>query len=208
MMVKGKGREGVQAFDLKKHEKRAYIDASERLHKDDAGYKSAENKSLVFYVVFVAIFALAIRLFIFEPIRVDGPSMESTLFNNEKMFVDKMSYWFRQPKYGEIVIVYYPNYSIPAVKRVIGLPGDTVAVLDGTVYVNGVAIDESSYWNDYIYRDMPPFKVPDRCIFVMGDNRNNSMDSRHLLAVGPIPYYRIVGKARAVVWPISNFRPL
>ena len=207
-MVKGKGRDGVQVFDLKKHEKRAYNDASERFHKDDEGYKNAESRSLFFYVVFVAIFALAIRLFIFEPIRVDGPSMESTLFNNEKMFVDKVSYWFQQPRHGEIVIVYYPDYSIPAVKRVIGLPGDTVAVLDGTVYVNGVAIDESAYWNDYIYRDMPPYQVPDRCIFVMGDNRNNSLDSRHLLAVGPIPYYRIVGMARAVVWPLSNFRPL
>lgn len=198
----------MQAFELKKREKKAFLDASERFHKADEGYKSAENRSLFFYVVIIAVFALAFRLFIFEPIRVDGPSMESTLFNNEKMFVEKASFWFEGPKHGEIVIVYYPNYAVPAVKRVIGLPGETVAVKDGSVYVNGTAVDESAYWNGFILGDMAPVTVPENCVFVMGDNRNNSLDSRNLLMVGPIPYCRIIGKARAVVWPISNFRTL
>lgn len=198
----------MQAFEVSKHEKRAFLDASERFHKDDEGFKSAENRGLFFYVVVVAVFALAFRLFIFEPMRVDGPSMESTLFNNEKMLVVKASYWFEEPKRGEVVIAYYPNYPIHVVKRVIGLPGETVTIKDGAVYVNGAAIDESAYWNGIILGDMAPFTVPDNCVFVMGDNRNDSLDSRNLLAVGPIPYYRIVGRTRAVIWPISNFRTL
>ncbi|HWS28680.1 MAG TPA: signal peptidase I [Clostridia bacterium] len=198
----------MQTSELPKREKRAFLDASAWFHKDDEAYKSAENRSLFFYVALVAVFALAFRLFIFEPIRVDGPSMESTLFNNEQMFVEKANFWFEAPKHGEIVIVYYPGYTIPAVKRVIGLPGEAVAVTDGAVYVNGAAIDESAYWNGFILGDMAPVTVPENCIFVMGDNRNNSKDSRDLLEVGPIPYYRIVGRARAVIWPVSNFRPL
>lgn len=193
---------------LSRHEIRQFLDASERFHKDDTSYKKAENLSFFIYVVLVVVFALALRLFLFEPIRVDGESMINTLHNDEQMFVEKMSYWFRAPKRGEIVIVYYPDHTVSCVKRVIGLPGETVAVQDGAVYVNGKQLDESMYWNDYIFGDMAPVTIPENSIFVMGDNRNFSSDSRDLLFVGPIPFNRIVGRATSVIWPFDAHRAL
>ncbi len=193
---------------LSRRERTRFLEAAEQLHKNDEGYKKAENISFFIYVMLVVVFALSLRLFIFEPIRVDGSSMINTLLDGEQMFVEKVNYWFNPPKRGEIVIVFYPDHTVSCVKRVIGLPGETVAVKDGAVYVNGEALDESAYWNDYIYGDMAPFTVPEKSIFVMGDNRNDSLDSRDLLGVGPIPYYRIVGRAIAVVWPFSAYRVL
>ena len=194
--------------ELTRRERREFLDASERLHKNDDGYKKAENFSFFLYVVMVVVLALALRLFVFEPIRVDGESMVNTLLNDEQMFVEKVSYWFRAPERGEIVIVYYPDHTVSCVKRVIALPGETVAVQDGAVYVNGAPLDESAYWNGYIYGDMAPVTVPENSIFVMGDNRNFSSDSRDLLRVGPIPYNRVVGRAAAVIWPFSAFHAL
>lgn len=194
--------------NLSRRERMRFLDAAEQLHKNDEGYKKAENISFFIYVMLVVVFALSLRLFIFEPIRVDGTSMVNTLLDGEQMFVEKVSYWFNPPKRGEIVIVFYPNHTISCVKRVVGLPGETISVKDGAVYINGEPLDESAYWNDYIYGDMDPVTVPENSIFVMGDNRNDSRDSRDLLGVGPIPSYRIVGRATAVVWPFSAFRAL
>lgn len=193
---------------LTRRERMRYLEAAEQLHKNDEGYQKAENTSFLLYVLLVVVFALSLRLFIFEPIRVDGSSMISTLLDGEQMFVEKVGYWFTEPKRGEIVIVFYPNHTVSCVKRVIGLPGETVSIMDGAVYIDGEPLDESAYWNDYIYGDMQPVTVPENSIFVMGDNRNDSNDSRNLLTVGPIPYYRIVGRASAVVWPFSAFRAL
>lgn len=193
---------------LSRRERMRFLEAAEQLHKNDEGYKKAENISFFIYVMLVVVFALSLRLFIFEPIRVDGTSMVNTLLDGEQMFVEKVSYWFNPPKRGEVVIVFYPDHTISCVKRVVGLPGETVSVKDGAVYINGEPLDESAYWNDYVYGDMDPVTVPESSIFVMGDNRNDSRDSRDLLGVGPIPYYRIVGRATAVVWPFSAFRAL
>lgn len=185
-----------------------FLEAAQALHQNDGAYRKSESTGFFFYVLLVVLCALAIRLFVFEPIRVDGPSMEPTLLNDERMFVEKVSYWLEAPKRGEVVIVYYPGYTIPAVKRVIGLPGETVEVSGGAVCIDGKALDESAYWNGYILGDMLPFTVPEQSVFVIGDNRNDSKDSRNLLEVGPIPYARIVGRALAVIWPFSGYRPL
>ncbi|MCE5235979.1 MAG: signal peptidase I [Clostridiaceae bacterium] len=198
----------MKEIKLTRRERKVFFDEAVRLHKADEAYKKADNLGFFLYVTLVVVFALALRLFVFEPIRVDGPSMEPTLFNDEQMFVEKCSYWFRTPERGEIVIVYYPGYTIPAVKRVIALPGETVAVTDGAVYINGEKLDESAYWDGYVLDGIWPFTVPEGSIFVMGDNRNVSKDSRNLLEVGPIPYYRIVGRALAVIWPFSFYRAL
>ena len=123
------------------------------------------------------------------------------------MFVDKTSYLFNEPKRGDIIICYYPNHTASCVKRVIALPGETVCVMDGVVYVNDEPLDESEYWNDYVFYNTWPVIVPEKCVFVMGDNRNESLDSRSA-EVGPIPYNRIVGRARSVIWPLSSFRSL
>ncbi len=139
------------------------------------------------------VLALGIRAFIAEPIRVDGDSMYPTLVHGEHMLVEKVSYWFSEPARGDIIICYYPGYTESCVKRVIALGGETIAVRDGAVYINGAPLDESAYWNGTMPADYGPVTVPDGEVFVMGDNRDESKDSRNP-AVGPIPRHKIVGR--------------
>lgn len=181
--------------------------AESELHKDDAAFKKRENIDFYLYLAIVLIVALSIRLFIFEPVRVEGPSMEPNLWTNERLFVEKLSYLFNTPERGQIVICRYPDERENCVKRVIALPGETVKVSWGRVYVNGEPLDESAYWNDIVYSDMPEVIVPEKSIFVMGDNRNISKDSR-APGVGPIPFGRIVGQAHFVMWPLSHWRDI
>lgn len=156
------------------------------------------------YVLTVVVFALAVRAFLVEPIRVDGSSMTPTLVDGEHMLVEKLSFWTREPARGEIIICFYPGYTESCVKRVIGLPGETVSVKDGRVFIDGDPLDESYYWNDMIYGDTEPVLVGNRQVFVMGDNRNGSKDSRNP-SVGCISSENIVGRVVAVIWPVSNF---
>ena len=169
--------------------------------------KSAKREALEWVLTIVAALAIAfvIRTFLFEPVRVSGDSMYDTLIHNERMFVEKVSYWFERPQRGQIIICYYPNHTSTCVKRIIGVPGDRVAITGGELYLNGEKLDESAYWEDLIWGDMAEITVPEDCVFVMGDNRNDSSDSRSPL-VGPIPYSRIVGRVRSVIWPIEEAR--
>lgn len=149
--------------------------------------------------------AFLVRAFLFEIILVDGPSMQPTLHTDERLAVEKVSRYMGLPERGDIIIVHYSdgtnnNY----VKRVIGLPGETVEVRDGTVYINGEALDEE-YISTQPYADMEPVVVPEDTVFVMGDNRANSMDSR---IVGPIRHDQIVGHAMAVIFPFNEIRSL
>lgn len=186
---------------------KGYYKAADEVHKHDKGYNKIGNIQYVISLALVIIIAMSLRLFVTEPTRVSGDSMYPTLLNGERMFVDKTSYLFNEPKRGDIIICYYPNHTASCVKRVIALPGETVCVMDGVVYVNDEPLDESEYWNDYVFYNTWPVIVPEKCVFVMGDNRNESLDSRSA-EVGPIPYNRIVGRARSVIWPLSSFRSL
>ena len=168
------------------------------------GSRSFRNVEFLLYIVVVVLVALTIRSFIAEPIRVDGDSMVPTLIHNEDMFVEKMSYWFSDPLRGDIVICFYPGYTESCVKRVIGLPGETVSVVDGAIYINGKQLDESAYWTGEIIGDMEPVTVGQREVFVVGDNRNGSKDSRNP-SVGCIPYAKLVGRVVAVVYPFNEF---
>lgn len=203
-------------------------------HKGERAYKQDDSVDFWITMVIVVIAVFAFRLFVFEPIRVDGNSMFPTLHNDERMFVEKISYYFETPDRGDIVICYYPdaylkargytNEDVTFVKRVVALPGETVEIRDGRLYVNGELLDESEYidgdlkddrgdkllddngnWNPYIRDNYGPTTVPDGFVFVIGDNRNNSGDSR-LGEVGPIPLNRIVGRVRGVIWPFDSLR--
>lgn len=168
------------------------------------GSRSFRNVEFLLYIALVVLVALTIRTFIAEPIRVDGDSMIPTLVNNEDMLVEKVTYWFNDPQRGDIVICFYPGYTESCVKRVIGLPGDTVEVREGVFYINGKALDESAYWKDSIIGDVAPVTVGARQVFVVGDNRNGSRDSRNP-SVGCIPYAKVVGRVVAVVYPFDEF---
>ena len=177
---------------------------AEDQYENMRGSRSFRNVEFLLYIIVVVLVALTIRSFIAEPIRVDGDSMVPTLLHNEDMFVEKMSYWFSDPLRGDIVICYYPGYTESCVKRVIGLPGETVSIQDGVFYINGDPIDESAYWTGEIIGDMEPVTVGNRELFVVGDNRNGSKDSRNP-SVGCIPYAKLVGRVVAVVYPFDEF---
>jgi len=179
-------------------------DRAEEQYENMRGSRSFRNVSFLLYIALVVLVALTIRSFIAEPIRVDGDSMIPTLVHNEDMLVEKMSYWFEDPLRGDIIICFYPGYTESCVKRVIGLPGETVSVKDGKIYIDGVALDESAYWSGEIIGDTDPVTVGSREVFVVGDNRNGSKDSRNP-TVGSIPYAKVVGRVVAVVYPFNEF---
>lgn len=188
----------------------AMVAAGEELHKQDKAFKTASNLDFFMWLALFLALAFAIRLFVFEPVQVLGDSMYPTLLHGERMFVEKVSYLIKSPERGDIIICRYPNYDENCVKRVIGIPGDTVRIEGGQLYVNGEPVDESAYWKGdvlgtSIRADMAPVTVPEKTVFVMGDNRNFSTDSRDA-SVGPIPYTQVVGKVHAVIFPFGEVR--
>lgn len=150
--------------------------------------------------------AFLIRAFLFEFVRVDGPSMNPTLETDERIVIEKVSRYFGLPERGEVVVVHYPNRTENFVKRVIGLPGETLEIRDSVVYINGEALEET-YVNPVPYADYGPVVVPEDHVFVMGDNRANSSDSR-MLGVGAIPADAIVGHGLFVTWPLDSIKTL
>lgn len=171
------------------------------------GARFVRNVDFFLYICMVVLLALSVRLFVCEPIRVVGDSMDPTLIDGEHMLVEKVSYWFEQPARGQIIICYYPGYTESCVKRVVGLPGERVRVQNGAVYINDEALDESAYWTAALNGEMQERLVGEKEVFVMGDNRNFSRDSRRE-DVGNIPYAKIVGRVRAVIWPMERYRPI
>ena len=168
--------------------------------------KTRRREILEWVVCFAVAFALAIfiRVFVFEFIRVEGPSMESTLIENEYMFVTKPEFIFGDPNRGDVIVCHYPDSTLEFVKRVIGLPGDTIQVMGGGVFINDHKLEEP-YLDELMLRDFGPYTVPDGKYFVMGDNRNVSMDSRDP-HVGALERNMIIGHVRAVVWPLKDMR--
>ena len=166
-----------------------------------------EAKDWVVSIVVAVVLAFLIREFIVELYIVDGPSMQPTLQSQERLVVNKFIYGLRNPERGEILVFEYPrDRKRDFIKRVIGVPGDTVEIKDGRVFVNDQLLSE-----DYILEktrgDYPKSTVPQGTIFVMGDNRNNSEDSR-FADVGFVPYELVKGKAVLVFWPVEQLKSL
>ncbi|MGI5848953.1 MAG: signal peptidase I [Christensenellales bacterium] len=168
-------------------------------------YRKRETRGWIFSLVSAILIALLLRFFVFEFIRVDGPSMEPTLFTDEYVFMEKVTYWFSTPQRGDIIICSFPDRTDTYVKRIIGIEGDTIQIDGGVLYINGIA--NYDYFADIMYTDMAPIIVPENHIFVMGDNRNRSMDSSSS-SVGPLSYNMILGKALFVIWPVDKIHGL
>jgi signal peptidase I len=150
-------------------------------------------------VLFLGINAISAR------IRVESISMRPTLFAGDFIIVNKLAYKIGQPSRGDIIIFHYPPdpNREPYIKRVIGLPGETVQVSGGSVFVNNVRLDEP-------YISAPPsyegqWRVPDDSLFVLGDNRNSSSDSH---SWGMVPLSNVIGKAEVVYWPPTDWQVL
>ena len=170
--------------------------------------KSIKQEIFEWIMVFVVAAAMAfvVRTFIFEPVRVDGSSMLNTLTDSEFMIATKFDYWLGDPERFDIVICNYPNTDdgMYRVKRVIGLPGETVELSAGNLFINGELVEQNFDMtpNQTYYG---PITIPEGHYFVLGDNRNNSKDSRSAM-VGPLPRDMIEGHVRAVVFPFGHAR--
>ncbi|AZB42653.1 signal peptidase I [Bacillus sp. FJAT-42376] len=164
-------------------------------------------------IVVAVLLAFSIRVFIFEPYVVDGDSMDPTLKNSEKLFVNKAIHYIGEFKRGDIVIINGKENKEHYVKRIIGLPGDTVEVKNDVLYVNGKEVKEP-YLNSnrkaaeasglQLTNDFSEVKVPKDRYFVMGDNRLVSMDSR--TGLGLIEVNRVIGKSEFVMLPFNKVR--
>jgi signal peptidase I len=145
--------------------------------------------------LFLAINAVSAR------IRVDGFSMEPSMHSGEFVIVNKLAYRFGSPERGDVIVFRFPrDPQQEYIKRVIGLPGDEIAVSDGVMSVNGDVLDEPYILQSPAYSGS--WQVPEGHLFVMGDNRNNSSDSHNW---GPVALDFVIGKALVVYWPVSDW---
>jgi signal peptidase I len=152
-----------------------------------------------------AVYAVLIVTFGFQVARVEGQSMRPTLEDQDRLIVNKLVYRIGEPRRGDIVMLYYPlNPDKSFVKRVIAEEGDTVRIIDGRVYVNDIPLKDDYIPNDYrSHDDWGPQVIPEGYDFVMGDNRNNSSDSR---VWGMVPKKYITGKVQIRWWPLPTAR--
>jgi signal peptidase I len=162
-------------------------------------------RELVETVVLSLVIFLLIRMVV-QNYRIESHSMMPNFQEGQFILVNKLAFKFSQPQRGEVIVFHNPgNTDEDYIKRVIGLPGDTVELREQTVYINGQPLPQP-----YTTNPLPPGyafgpqTVPPDHLFVMGDNRPNSRDSRYP-EVGPIPEELIVGKAWLRVWPFSAF---
>ena len=167
--------------------------------------------SIIFMVAAVAIVTVLLRVFVFVPYEIPTGSMEETIMSGDMVFSEKITYHTRQPERGDIVTFADPEVAgRTLIKRVIATEGQTVDLIDGNVWVDGVQLDEPYVRGKESYplvRTAPdvevefPYTVPSGYVWVMGDNRTASQDSRYF---GAIPASSITGRAAMIYWPIKN----
>lgn len=155
-------------------------------------------------VAVAVLLAIVIRLFVLEPFYIPSGSMEPTLQVNDRIIVSKLNYHFKEPKRGDVVVFKYPlDTSRDFVKRLIAVGGETVAIKGTVVYINGQPIPETYLPPGLRFSDYGPVVVSAGSYFMMGDNRDNSDDSRNW---GFMSEELIVGKAVAIYWPLDRLR--
>lgn len=151
------------------------------------------------------VLAVLVILFLYQPVKVEGTSMMPSLIDQERIFINKFVYrlGIGDIQRGDMVVFWFPmDPSKSYIKRVIGVPGDTIEVDNGSVVVNGHRLVEPYVFDEYRDRlSMPQFKVQNEEYFVLGDHRSSSNDSR---TWGPVPRRYIYGKAVFVYWPLDK----
>jgi len=156
-------------------------------------------------VIIALVIALVIRQFVVQVYVVEGQSMEPTLHTSQRLLVNKAILRFRSPHAGEIVVLQDPGQPTrELIKRVVAVAGETVEVRKSVVYINDLPLSEP-YKNTLFtnYQDTPKVTVPAGHIYVMGDNRGQSLDSR---LIGSVPLSKVDGKAVLLFWPLNEMR--
>jgi signal peptidase I len=181
---------------------------------DGARASASRSRTIVEYAVLAVVavaVALLIQAFLVKPYRIPSESMENTLLIGDRVLVDRISWRFSEPKRGDIT-VFHPPFNGPVlIKRIIGMPGDEVSLSGGSVYINGLRLNEpyvrraggrpeptDPFSNGLPWSLTKPYTVPPGCFFMMGDNRTDSGDSREF---GPVARGQLVGRAFARYWP-------
>ena len=157
-------------------------------------------KEILTTVIPALILAFLLTHFVGEKVVVYSQSMEPNLHEEQQIIVEKVSGYFQIPERGDIVIVDVAGEEIPLIKRVIGLPEEVLEIKNNQVFIDGQGLIEP-YLAEGTQRDFGPVYIPAEHVFVMGDNRNNSRDSRML---GPVPLAWIKAKAWISVWPADE----
>ena len=173
----------------------------QRINKD---FRRSLNE-VIDCVIKTGIWVILLMAFVVRTYYIPSESMCPTLQINDHIFVSKVPYYFSSPDRGDVIVFYPPHRheekGVTFIKRVVALENDVVQVSDGVLYVNGTPMSEP-YIKELIFNDYPAYKVPPGHLFVMGDNRNNSDDSRYW---GPLPKRDVVGRAFLIFWPFNRF---
>ncbi|WP_128101381.1 signal peptidase I [Paenibacillus sp. DCT19] len=186
----------------------------------DSRSKKAKNEILEWLkaIVIALVLVILIRWLLFKPFVVDGPSMQPNFETGERVIVNEILYDIREPKRGEVIVFHVPSEGRDFIKRVIAVEGDTVEVNDDTVTVNGQKVNETYIQDaidaaeanggtynvkDFPNDQFPDGKVPPGHVFVMGDNRPNSTDSR---MIGYVSLEDIIGRADVIFWPVGKIK--
>ncbi len=200
-------------------------------HLDDEANENRQSTGRAVWgwvkvIVIALAIALAINFLVIVNSNVPSGSMEPTIMSHSRMIGSRLAYLFDEPHRGDIIIFKCPDpvevstdslkyklFNITEthenyVKRIIGLPGETIEIIGGVTYIDGEKYDEPYLKETPIAADFGPYKVPEGCYFVMGDNRNNSKDSRYWKTTNFVTKESILGKALFVYWPIKYFGKL
>jgi signal peptidase I len=151
--------------------------------------------------------ALVIIIFLYQPVKVEGTSMAPLLSDQERIFINKFVYRFEPIERGDVIVFWYPiDHSKSFIKRVVGLPGETIELRGGRVFVNSRELKEPYVPASYLdSSSAPALLIPQDEYFVMGDHRDSSNDSR---VFGPVSRQNIYGKAVFAYWPVDHFGSL
>ena len=183
----------------------------EQVQQDQFDVQTAKKQKpawleLVELVIIAVVLAFVIKAFVFEPFYIPSGSMYPTLQVNDRIMVSKLSYHLSSPHRGDIIVFKFPqDPSRDFVKRLIAVGGETIEIRNSALLINGRPVPENYLPAGLKFDNYGPVKVPDGSYFMMGDNRNNSDDSRYW---GMMPGKNIIGKAVLVYWPLNRLEIL
>ena len=164
-----------------------------------------DTKEIISWIKYIAsavVIALFLTRFVIINAYIPTGSMEKTIMPGDRVIASRLHYLFTEPKRGDIVVFKYPDdEKTNFVKRVIGLPGETVEIKNGEVYVDNIKLEESYLAEEMNKEDSGPYEVPEDSYFMMGDNRNNSRDSRYWQTTKYVHKNKILGKVAFEYFP-------